>query len=63
MGDLRSAIHDDIKQYEKLCGYFNEKIVYDKHGPNPYCSHSHKLQKRWRSGESRAIKSTKRKRR
>lgn len=65
MGDLRSAIYDDIKQYEELCEYFNEKPVYCKRGSgvDPYCSHSHKLQKRWRGGESRVIKSKKRKKR
>ena len=53
MGSIIGAIADDIKQYEELCIYFNEKPVCDKQGPNPYCSHSHKLQKRWRSGEGR----------
>lgn len=65
MGDLRSAIYDDMKEYEELCKYFNEKPVYCKRGSgvDPYCSHAHKLKKQYRSGAARSRKSKKRKRR
>ncbi len=65
MGDLRGAIADDMKEYEKLCSYFNEKPVYCKHGSgvDPYGSHAHKLKKLYRSGAARPRKSKKLKRR
>jgi len=49
MTDLRSAIYDDIEEYEALCRYYNEEPVIDKHGPNPYCKHAAELEKRYRN--------------
>ena len=50
MTDLRSAIYDDIEEYEALCAYYGEKVVMRKsdnyRGPDPYCKHANELLKK-----------------
>lgn len=61
MTDLRSRINDDINDYVELCRYYNEKPVRDEIGPDPYSSHSHKLQKRHLRDFSRCVEGRKKK--
>lgn len=47
MGNLIEAIEDDIRQYESLCKYYNEKPVIAEYGVDPYCKHAWDLQKKY----------------
>jgi hypothetical protein len=46
MGNILSAIHDDIDDYERHCKQFGERPVCDRGGPDPYGPHAKSLKKR-----------------
>ncbi|MES3004592.1 MAG: hypothetical protein V4690_00595 [Patescibacteria group bacterium] len=55
-----SAISDDIREYEFLCGKYNEKVVYsDDRSPDCYGSHAKKLITRARQDSSRSFETEK----
>lgn len=47
MGDIFSAIYDDIDEYLDLCKHFNVEPERGANGPSPYGEHARQLKNRF----------------
>lgn len=51
MSDICSAIHDDIKEYVRLCAKYNENVVWSHGSEDCYGSHAKLLKEREKQEE------------
>lgn len=55
MGDILSAISDDMGDYVELCRYFNVDVVYKDGHPDCYSEHAKELAERYEDENKRKL--------